>query len=119
MQISQYLNVKERIEQISQYQSVKERNMQILQSQSIKEYVENIISIILMQKQRTLGDDEKLSDLGLDSYDMTDLVITIETDISDVLNMNIIIEDEDFFVCSTVGDVVSLIRKEISSRSGS
>lgn len=93
--------------------------MKIQHYQSIKEYVEHLILEFLWKDHRPLDDDEKLKKLGLDSLDMVELISIIELDISDVVNMSITIEDEDFFVCSTVGDVVSLIRKEISSRSGS
>lgn len=93
--------------------------MKIQHYQSVKEYVEHLICEILLQEHRPLDDDEKLKELGLDSIDMLELALIIELDISDIVNMRITIEDEDFFVCSTVGDVVSLIRKRISSRSRS
>lgn len=72
------------------------------------EKVEEIIkSYITLDKSRITKDDHLIGDLGLNSFDIVNIVVEIED------AFNIEISDRDIRTLSTVGDVICYLESSI------
>jgi len=78
-----------------------------------KEILNNLYSIIrevhpYLEDVIIVEESDLVVDLQLDSFDQVELIMTIED------NFDIELDDADYIECSTVGDIVNLIDKEIN-----
>lgn len=71
----------------------------------LKTIIEEVCGVSL----GSISEDSNLSDLGLDSLDVAQVLFTIENE------MNISIESEDFENILTVGDALKIINKSKKS----